>query len=50
MWSLVPGAQLTISTPGNHFELSLGRPEYLLLAGGIGITPIYTMAVALAEV
>jgi vanillate O-demethylase ferredoxin subunit len=50
MWSLAPGAQLTISTPGNHFELSLGRPEYLLLAGGIGITPIYTMALALAEV
>ncbi len=25
MWSLAPGAQLTISTPGNHFELSRGR-------------------------
>ena len=49
MWSLVPGDQVTISTPANHFELSLGRPEYLLLAGGIGITPIYTMALALAE-
>jgi ferredoxin-NADP reductase len=49
MWSLVPGAQLTVSTPGNHFELSRGRPEYLLLAGGIGITPIFTMSLALAE-
>ena len=49
MWTLAPGAQLTISTPGNHFELSRGRPEYLLLAGGIGITPIFTMALALAE-
>jgi ferredoxin-NADP reductase len=49
MWSLAPGAQLTVSTPGNHFELSRGRPEYLLLAGGIGITPIFTMAVALAQ-
>jgi len=49
MWSLVAGAQLTISTPGNHFELRRGRPEYLLLAGGIGITPIYTMALALAQ-
>jgi ferredoxin-NADP reductase len=49
MWSLLPGAQLTISTPGNHFELTRGRPEYLLLAGGIGITPIFTMALALAE-
>jgi ferredoxin-NADP reductase len=49
MWSLSPGAQLTISTPDNHFELSRGRPEYLLLAGGIGITPIFTMTLALAE-
>ena len=49
MWSLAPGANLTISTPGNHFYLSRGRPEYILLAGGIGITPIYTMALALAE-
>ena len=49
MWSLAPGARMTISTPGNHFELGRGRPEYLLLAGGIGITPIYTMSLALAE-
>jgi vanillate O-demethylase ferredoxin subunit len=49
MWSLVPGTQLTVSTPANHFELSRGRPEYLLLAGGIGITPIFTMSLALAE-
>jgi ferredoxin-NADP reductase len=48
MWTLAPGAQLTISTPGNHFELSRGRPDYLLLAGGIGITPIFTMTLALA--
>jgi vanillate O-demethylase ferredoxin subunit len=49
MWSLKPGAHLTVSTPGNHFELSRRRPEYLLLAGGIGITPIFTMALALAQ-
>jgi len=49
MWGLRPGAQLTVSTPGNHFELSRGREEYLLLAGGIGITPIYTMTQALAR-
>jgi vanillate O-demethylase ferredoxin subunit len=49
MWSLAPGAQLTVSTPGNHFELSRGRPEYLLLAGGIGITPIFTITMALAQ-
>jgi vanillate O-demethylase ferredoxin subunit len=49
MWTLAPGARLTMSTPGNHFELSRGRPDYLLLAGGIGITPIFTMTLALAE-
>ena len=38
-----------ISDPGNHFELGLGRPDYLLVAGGIGLTPIYTMAMALAD-
>ncbi len=48
MWRLAPGAQLMISAPGNHFTLSPGRPDYLLIAGGIGITPIYTMALALA--
>jgi vanillate O-demethylase ferredoxin subunit len=49
MWTLAPDAQLTISSPRNHFELSRGRPDYLLLAGGIGITPIFTMALALAR-
>jgi ferredoxin-NADP reductase len=48
MWTLAPGAQLTMSTPGNH-ELGRGRPDCLLLAGGIGITPIFTMTMALAE-
>jgi ferredoxin-NADP reductase len=47
MWRLAPGEQLTISGPSNSFELGYGRSEYLLLAGGIGITPIYTMALAL---
>ena len=49
MWGLAPGARVSISTPANHFELGLGRPEYLLLAGGIGITPIFTHALALAQ-
>lgn len=49
MWGLSEGARLTISPPANHFELRYGRPDYLLLAGGIGITPIYSMAMALAE-
>jgi ferredoxin-NADP reductase len=49
MWSLAPGAQLTIAAPANHFALNLRRPDYCLIAGGIGITPIYTMALALAD-
>jgi vanillate O-demethylase ferredoxin subunit len=49
LWSLSEGARLTVSAPSNHFELSYGRPGYLLIAGGIGITPIYSMALALVE-
>ena len=49
MWTLRPGARIALSAPGNHFHLALGRPEYLLLAGGIGVTPIFTHALALAE-
>jgi vanillate O-demethylase ferredoxin subunit len=49
MWRLTPGVRLSISTPGNFFELRLGRPAYLLVAGGIGITPIVSMARALAR-
>lgn len=49
MWALTPGARLTVSKPCNHFELGRGRREYLLLAGGIGITPIFSMALALAQ-
>jgi vanillate O-demethylase ferredoxin subunit len=44
MWSLETGAELRVSEPANHFELPLGAPQYLLLAGGIGITPIVGMA------
>jgi vanillate O-demethylase ferredoxin subunit len=49
MWRLNVDEQLTISAPSNSFELSRGRIEYLLVAGGIGITPIYAMALALSE-
>ena len=49
MWSLRPGGRIGLSAPANHFNLALGRPEYLLLAGGIGVTPIFTHALALAE-
>ena len=49
MWQLKPGARLTMSGPRNRFTLARDRPDYLLVAGGIGITPLYGMALALAE-
>lgn len=44
---VIEGTQLTISTPRNHFPLRPDRKS-LLLAGGIGITPLLSMAEALA--
>ena len=41
------GAILRIGTPKNHFELGTAS-RYLLLAGGIGVTPILCMAERLA--
>lgn len=49
MWSLREGSQLTISSPRSHFDIDFGRPDYLLIAGGIGITPLVGMAHALAH-
>ncbi len=48
MWGLKPGDTLEITAPFSHFELSPGRPDYLLIAGGIGITPFVAMAKQLA--
>ncbi|WP_410627481.1 PDR/VanB family oxidoreductase [Amycolatopsis sp. cmx-8-4] len=39
---LRPGRTLEVSVPRNHFPLA-PAPEYLFLAGGIGITPIVPM-------
>jgi len=39
---LAAGARLSADGPRNHFEL-LPAPEYLFIAGGIGITPILPM-------
>ncbi|TDD92952.1 oxidoreductase [Actinomadura darangshiensis] len=39
---LRPGRRLGVSSPRNHFPLE-PAPEYLFLAGGIGITPILPM-------
>lgn len=40
------GQSLRISTPRNHFEMAPEHRRVLLLAGGIGMTPIYAMAQA----
>ncbi len=42
------GSVLTISTPRNLFALDSSAPHHLLLAGGIGITPMLAMAEHLA--
>lgn len=43
-----PGDTLSISAPKNHFPLEPAA-RYLLLAGGIGVTPILCMAERLAR-
>lgn len=45
---LWPGQVVEASPPRNHFELAHGAPHSLLIAGGIGITPILCMAERLA--
>jgi vanillate monooxygenase ferredoxin subunit len=42
------GSVLTISVPRNLFPLAAQAPHHLLLAGGIGITPMLAMAEHLA--
>ena len=42
------GDVLTISAPRNHFALAHDAKKHLLLAGGIGVTPILCMAERLA--
>jgi len=44
MWRLAVGDTLAVSQPQNHFPLDLSAPHYLLVAGGIGITPLVMMA------
>ena len=44
------GDMLTISAPKNHFALAHDAKRHLLLAGGIGITPILCMAERLAVI
>jgi ferredoxin-NADP reductase len=46
---LTPGEHVQISVPRSHFRLLHGRPDYLLIAGGIGITALVGMAESLAR-
>jgi tetrachlorobenzoquinone reductase len=41
--TLRPGDELQIAGPGNNFELDETAKETVLIAGGIGITPIWSM-------
>ena len=42
--ALRPGAVVLFTGPHNLFSLSWGHPQYLLVAGGIGVTPLVGMA------
>jgi ferredoxin-NADP reductase len=46
---LTPGQPVRISRPSSHFQLFHGRAQYLLIAGGIGITALVGMAETLAR-
>ncbi|MDM0032416.1 PDR/VanB family oxidoreductase [Variovorax sp. J22P271] len=46
--SVSEGDVLTVSSPKNHFSLAKAAQRSLLLAGGIGVTPILCMAERLA--
>ena len=48
MHALREGQEIAISEPRNHFGLSRVARSHLLLAGGIGITPVLAMAEQLA--
>ena len=49
MWSLAPGARLTVTRPAALVQLDWTRKDFCLVAGGIGITPIVGTAQALAR-
>ncbi len=49
MHALKVGDVLTISEPKNHFPLAHDAQRSLLLAGGIGVTPILCMAQQLSQ-
>jgi dimethylamine monooxygenase subunit B len=49
MWRLAPGDRLRATQPKSAFAVEFGREAYLLIAGGIGVTPILGMAQMLAK-
>ncbi|GLU43949.1 PDR/VanB family oxidoreductase [Allomuricauda sp. NBRC 101325] len=49
MWMLEQGNRIKISHPTNNFELAYNSKNYLLVAGGIGITPLVGIAEVLAK-
>lgn len=50
MHALNEGDTLRISAPKNHFALAHGAERSLLMAGGIGITPLLCMAERLSSI
>lgn len=46
---LATGDTLSISEPKNHFSLEESARKHILIAGGIGITPIFSMLYALSK-
>lgn len=42
--NLTVGAEVHVSAPRNHFPLAVEAREHILIAGGIGITPMLAMA------
>lgn len=49
MHGLAPGDAVQVSPPKNDFALIAGEGPVLLIAGGIGVTPIVSMATALKQ-
>ena len=47
LWSLKLGELVHVGTPKNHFSLDTSAPSYLLVAGGIGVTPFVSMVQAI---
>ena len=47
MWSLQQGARIEATNPTSLLEIDWTRKNYCLIAGGIGITPITSIAAAL---